>query len=161
MLFENIECGGTFSLAQGNITSPNYPMNYEPNTYCQWLLRTESSHSVLFKFTDFDLEDDCTADSVQIYDGPEKRSDRLLLRTCGSQTIGPGTLNQTRPGFSAPLKSRGNEMLIVMEADHGLQAKGFAAQYSTVSSNIYFIRSECQRTEILFLQYFSLVDQEL
>lgn len=108
-------------------------MNYAANTYCQWLLRTEPSHSVLFKFSDFDLEDDCSSDSVQVYDGSEKRADKLLLKSCGSQNIGTDSGNSTsRPGFTRPLKSTGNEMLIVMEADHGIQAKGFAASYSTV-----------------------------
>lgn len=108
-------------------------MNYPPNTYCQWLLQTESSHSVLLKFTDFDLEDDCATDTVQVYDGPEKRADKLLLKSCGSQIIGPDATNQTkRPGFTEPLKSTGNEMLVIMEADHGIEAKGFAAEYTTV-----------------------------
>lgn len=108
-------------------------MNYPPNSYCQWLIRTESSHSVLLEFSDFDLEDDCSADSVQVYDGPEKRDDKLLLRSCGSQIIGTNAMNETkRPGFTEPLKSSGNEMLVVMEADHGLEAKGFVAQYTTV-----------------------------
>lgn len=108
-------------------------MNYASNTYCQWLLRTEPSHAVLLKFTDFDLEDDCSADSVQVYDGPEKRADKLLLKSCGSQIIGSDATNQTkRPGFTEPLKSSSNEMLVIMEADHGVEAKGFAAEYTTV-----------------------------
>lgn len=134
------ECGGTYTLAQGNITSPNYPRNYDPNTYCQWLLRTEPSHSILFKFMDFDLEDDCTSDSVQIYDGSKKRSDKLLLQSCGSQIISQDANNRTteRPGFTIPLISTGNEMLIVMEADHGIQAKGFSAQFTTVTNIEHF-----------------------
>lgn len=71
---------------------------------------------------------------VQVYDGPEKRPDKLLLKSCGSQTIWPDSTNQTkRPGFTEPLKSTGNEMLVIMEADHGIEAKGFAAEYSTVN----------------------------
>lgn len=135
-------------------------MNYEPNTYCQWLLRTEPSHSILLKFTDFDLEDDCSADSVQVYDGPEKRSEKLLLRTCGSQSIFSDSSNQTaRPGFNRPLKSQSNEMLVVMEADHGLQAKGFAAEYSTVAriSKLTVPRNEVNKNLIVFMC--SLVDR--
>lgn len=30
-----LECGGNFTIVQGNITSPNYPNNYEPHTHCQ------------------------------------------------------------------------------------------------------------------------------
>lgn len=122
-------------MAQGNITSLNYPNNYEPNTNCQWLLRTEPSHTISFQFTDFDLEDhNCEADYVLIYDGFERKDEKLLLnRTCGSQTFGPDATNQTnRPGFNVPLKSQSNEMLVVMESDETTQAKGFAAQFETV-----------------------------
>lgn len=121
-------------MAQGNITSLNYPNNYEANTNCQWLLRTEPSHTISFQFTDFDLEDqNCEADYVLIYDGAERKDDKLLLKTCGSQTFGPDATNQTnRPGFTKPLKSQSNEMLVVMESDDNIQAKGFAAQFETV-----------------------------
>lgn len=97
-------------------------------------MRTEPSHSILFKFTDFELENDCSSDSVQIYDGVEKADDKLLLKSCGIHaTALSNVLNETGPpGFTEPLKSTGNAMLIIMEADHGLEAKGFSAQYSTV-----------------------------
>lgn len=116
----------------GIITSPNYPVNYEPNMYCQWLLRTEPSHSILFKFSDFELEDDCSSDSVQIYDGSERRDDKLLLKACGTHATSNATNQTAQPGFTESLKSTGNEMLVVMEADHGIEDKGFSAQYSTV-----------------------------
>lgn len=130
----HLGCGGNFTMINGNITSPNYPHNYESNTYCQWLLRTEPSHSILFKFSDFELENDCSADSVQIYDGSERRDDKLLLKSCGIHaTSTTNSTNQTgQLGFTKPLKSSGNAMLIIMEADNGIEAKGFSAQYSTV-----------------------------
>lgn len=72
------------------------------------------------------------ADYVRIYDGPEQNEDKLLLRTCGSQTIDGDSGNQTRFAFSKPLKSQGNEMLVVMDTDSDVQAKGFSARYKTV-----------------------------
>ncbi|XP_055295203.1 cubilin homolog [Sitodiplosis mosellana] len=126
------QCGGIFASAQGNITSLNYPNNYPENIHCQWLLRTEVSHTISFQYTDFDLEDRCTDDHVSIYDGSEMNEDKLLLKTCGSQTFGPDSGNQTaRPGFTKPLKSSANEMLIVMETDSSVTAKGFAAKFET------------------------------
>lgn len=81
------------------------------------------------------LENDCQTDTVQVYDGHDKSNDKLLLKSCGTQTIDPNATNITsRPGFTMPLTSTGNEMLIVMEADHGVQAKGFAAKYATVKN---------------------------
>lgn len=128
-----LECGGVLTTSQGRITSLNYPNNYAPSTSCQWLLQTETSHTIEFKFTDFDLEDqNCTADFVSIYDGSERRNDKLLLKTCGSQTIGPDTTNQTRLAFTKPLRSSGNEMLVIMETDDTIEAKGFDAGFATV-----------------------------
>lgn len=130
------KCGGNFTMVSGNITSPNYPQNYNPHTYCQWLLRTEPSHSILFKFSDFELEPDCATDTVQIYDGSEISEDKLLFKRCGTHaTAASSSTNGTgEPGLTEPLKSTGNVMLIIMESDYALQAKGFSAQYSTVSS---------------------------
>lgn len=131
------KCGGIFAVAQGNITSLNYPNNYPGSTNCQWLLRTEASHTLSFQFTDFDLEDqNCMADYVSIYDGSEMKEEKLLLKTCGSQTFGPDSVNQTvRLGFNKPVRSTGNEMLVVMETDDTIEAKGFAAQFETVFEN--------------------------
>lgn len=126
-------------MVQGNITSPRYPNSYEAHTYCQWLLRTEPSHSILFKFTDFELENDCAGDSVQIYDGSEKSDDKLLLKSCGTHATAPSSTNETaQPGFTEPLKSTSNVLLVIMEADYAVQAKGFAAQYSTVCLHLFY-----------------------
>lgn len=55
-----------------------------------------------------------------MYDGHEKRADKLLLdRTCGTRMP-----NET-------LRSESNEMLVIMEADIHIEAKGFAAEYET------------------------------
>lgn len=60
-------------------------------------------------------------------------ANKRLLNACGSQTTATISQNQTvRPGFNTPLRTESNEMLIIMEADHGMQAKGFSAEYSTV-----------------------------
>lgn len=127
------KCGGNFTMLSGNITSPNYPNNYNAHTYCQWLLRTEPSHSILFKFSDFELEPDCATDTVQIYDGSEISGNKLLFKKCGTHATAPSSANGTgEPGLTESLKSTGNVMLIVMESDYALQARGFAAQYSTV-----------------------------
>lgn len=109
------------------MTSQNYPNNYEPSTKCEWLLRTEPTHTLAFQFTDFDLEDsaNCSTDSVKIYDGAEIIESRLLMNVCGSQI-------RNTTGFSSPLKSQSNEMLIVMETNDNVQAKGFSAQYEMV-----------------------------
>lgn len=105
-------------------------------------MRTEPSHSISFKFSDFELESDCSADSVQIYDGSEMNEDKLLLKSCGIHATAPSSRNETaQPGFTAPLKSTGNVMLIIMEADYAVQGKGFSAKYSTVCPFEIVVRS--------------------
>lgn len=137
---------------EGKITSPNYPNNYPANTYCQWLLRTEPSHSIQFQFLDFDLEDDCSSDSVQIYDGSIKTADKRLLKSCGSRSTGLISPNQTAVrGFNIPLRTESNEMLIIMEADHGVQAKGFSAEYKTVSQQLFANQRKVMETNKLLL----------
>lgn len=79
------------------------------------------------------MENDCVTDTVQVYDGSEISEEKLLLKKCGIQATAPSSTNDTAsPGFTEPLKSTGNVLLIVMEADHAIQAKGFSAEYSTV-----------------------------
>lgn len=122
-----VECGGIFSTLKGTITSPNYPKNYDSNTFCQWLLRTEPNHSMTLKFSDFDLEQspNCTRDSVKVYDGSVANEYKLLLNVCGNK-LPNGT------GFSTPLKSTNNEMLVVMASNDNFESKGFSADFETV-----------------------------
>lgn len=107
----------------------NYPNNYESNSHCEWLIRTEPTHSISFTFNDFDLQktDNCSADVVRIYDGSQKRDDNILLQICGND-IHNGT------GFDTPLKSKTNELLVVMDTDNAFESKGFAASYQPVIS---------------------------
>lgn len=104
----------------GRITSPNYPNNYGPDLYCEYLVRTEPAHTLILTFVDFDLEHtvDCTDDFVRVYDGAEKRDDRVLL-------------NNTCLPPNNTVVSRSNELLLIMKSDHHIDAKGFRAEFET------------------------------
>lgn len=119
-------------MPEGNISSINYPNNYESNSHCEWLIRTEPSHTISFLFNDFDLQntDNCTDDVVRVYDGSNKRDDKLLLKACGNENKGIG--------FEKPLRSDSNELLVVMDADASFESKGFAATYSPVLIRLKF-----------------------
>lgn len=119
-----IECGGIFSLPNGQISSPNYPKNYEADTTCEWLLLTEPAHSMTLKFMDFDIErsENCIHDSVKIYSGRAQHEDKLIQTLCGNE------INTT-----SLIKSSTNEMLVVMQTDSSFEAKGFLAKYEPVS----------------------------
>lgn len=124
-----LECGGKFTLPQGNINSPNYPNNYDSKLKCEWLLQTEPSHSILLQFTDFDIQSsvNCSADVLRIYDGMIIDANKVIFQSCGFMDSSNGT------GFkNLPIKSTSNSMLIVFESDDQFESKGFAAQYEMV-----------------------------
>lgn len=122
-----LECGGLFTLSEGNITSMHYPNNYESHSHCEWLIRTEPSHAISLLFNDFDLQisENCSADVVKVYEGSEKRDDKVLLQVCGNG-------NQNGTGFGKPLISETSELLVVMDSDDSFESKGFSATYEPV-----------------------------
>lgn len=108
-------------MIEGLISSPNYPKNYDSGLHCEYLIRTEPSHTLRLEFTDFDIERTarCTDDYIMIYDGPEQLGHKILAdRMCGN--VVNGTYNSTN-----------SEMLVVFHSDHGVEAKGFEAKFVT------------------------------
>lgn len=113
------DCGGVFVGQSGFIYSANYPKIYNPNQICEWQIKTDESHSLLLRFMDLDLEktDNCTKDSLEIFDPVSKKS---LWRGCESQI--------PENNF---FKSDYNQLLVVMKAGPGtVHAKGFKANYT-------------------------------
>ncbi|KAL0113327.1 hypothetical protein PUN28_012468 [Cardiocondyla obscurior] len=113
-----LKCGGKFTTISGLIHSANYPQNYPHVQNCEWLLEVDSNHLVNLTFLDFDIESskNCSDDYVKIFDGATR--DAPLLGThCG---------NQLPPIYI----SNSNQMLVVMDSDSIISAKGFQAQYS-------------------------------
>ncbi|XP_012062648.1 PREDICTED: cubilin [Atta cephalotes] len=113
-----IICGGKFTTISGIIHSANYPQNYPHIVNCEWLLEVDNNHLVNLTFLDFDVENskNCSDDFVKIFDGSTK-NDPLLGTHCG---------NQLPPVYV----SSSNQMLVVMQSDSIISAKGFKAQYS-------------------------------
>ncbi|TGZ53188.1 Cubilin [Temnothorax longispinosus] len=113
-----IGCGGKFTAISGIIHSANYPQNYPHVQNCEWLLEVDSNHLVNLTFLDFDVENswNCSDDFVEIFDGPTKNNSLLGIH-CS---------NQLPPIYL----SSSNQMLVVMQSDSIISAKGFKAQYS-------------------------------
>ncbi|CRL00998.1 CLUMA_CG014207, isoform A [Clunio marinus] len=113
------KCGGSFVGTSGTIATPKYPTeNYENNQICEWNIKTDPSHSILFQFTDFDLESstNCTKDYVEIYD-PIFNS--TLWKGCGNQMP-----NQTS------FRSKRNELNVRLVSDDEITAKGFKGNFT-------------------------------
>ncbi|XP_077306325.1 low choriolytic enzyme-like [Lithobates pipiens] len=117
-LFIPNTCKGILTLTapQGIITSPNFPKNYNNNTYCQWTISTTSK--IKITFTDFDVDGDmksgCT-DELNIYDS------QYMFVAYGRFYCG-----QTLP---ASFISRGNIMQIIFTSDSTISRRGFRLIY--------------------------------
>ncbi|XP_052870861.1 cubilin homolog [Anopheles cruzii] len=117
----NAACGGRITLHQGFISSPNYPSNYPTNASCEWLIKTDASHTLLLTITDLAIERsaNCTNDALQVYDGSVRAADKLLLVVCGTES------NTTT------VTSTAHEMLLTFTSNEMYEAKGFRANFAT------------------------------
>ncbi|XP_017289814.1 cubilin [Kryptolebias marmoratus] len=84
-------CGGSFSSNQGEITSPNWPNDYQAQTVCTWRISLPASGRVHVVFTHFQLQAKVLGkclDYVEIFNGEGMT---LLGQFCGSTL--PPTFN--------------------------------------------------------------------
>ncbi|BHF62984.1 Bone morphoproteintic protein 1 [Sparganum proliferum] len=74
-----VSCVHYIKADEGNISSPDYPNNYPPNSYCIWRIEVPVGFSVLLTFESFDLEEetDCRFDYLEIFDGSSECSPKL------------------------------------------------------------------------------------
>lgn len=75
-------CGGRFISNQGEVTSPNWPSDYNAQSVCTWLINVPSAESIRVAFTDFELQavnlfGNCV-DYVEIFNGETMASLGLL-----------------------------------------------------------------------------------
>lgn len=76
-------CGGSFSSNQGEITSPNWPNDYQAQSVCTWRITIPSAKSVHVAFTHFELQavnmlGKCI-DYVEVFNGETMKSLGWLL----------------------------------------------------------------------------------
>ncbi|KAL9955436.1 hypothetical protein ACROYT_G036764 [Oculina patagonica] len=112
-------CGGIRTQVAGVISSSNFPHNYRSSTTCVWKITIESANHIKLNFTDFDLENSsgCEHAYVRVYDGLNT-TDPSLGTFCGSE-------------IPTGVRSSGNQMLVVFQANRGDKFKGFRAYYDS------------------------------
>ncbi|XP_007562022.2 ovochymase-2 [Poecilia formosa] len=115
-------CGGRFSSNQGEITSPNWPSDYNAQSACTWHINVPSAESIHVAFTDFELQavnmfGNCV-DYVEIFNGETMAS---LGRFCGFAPPSP---------FAIP----GNTAVIRFLSNGADQQKGFRGYWTTDAS---------------------------
>lgn len=121
LTYESIlsDCGGLFVGTSGIISTPKYPkQNYDNNKICEWNIKTDASHSIVFQLMDFDLEDsvNCTNDYLEVSD---PIFNTVLWRGCGNQMP-----NQTI------FKSQRNELNVKLKTNDMDNAKGFIGNFT-------------------------------
>lgn len=92
------------------VLSPHYPHNYEPSTYCEWIIEVEEHHTIEIDFEELDIEQEstCVHDSLKFYNDDED----LFFTACGN----------TLPSQQI---SKSHTIKVVFETDDSISSKGF------------------------------------
>ncbi|XP_072020163.1 LOW QUALITY PROTEIN: cubilin-like [Amphiura filiformis] len=121
-------CGSTLiaSDTQANFSSPGYPVSYQNNLDCRWIIESPVGTTIRFNITDISIEYHyiCYYDSVKVYDGLTTDM-RELGSFCG-RVLPP-----------APLYSSSNALLVVFHSDSYVNDTGFAATYQSYCGGSY------------------------
>ncbi|EFX88478.1 hypothetical protein DAPPUDRAFT_95239 [Daphnia pulex] len=109
-------CGGFVTHSFGNITSPNYPSNYDDMLNCKWHFQVPSSNRILFQFYKL-FRTEQGYDRVSIYDGISN-SARLIVELTGNDSL------------SQIFTTTSNTATVRFTTDSSLNFAGFALYYS-------------------------------
>ncbi|XP_053208504.1 cubilin-like [Panonychus citri] len=114
-----VGCGGEIIESEGELVSPNYPDSYPNGLNCLWTIHGKPGHKIEMYIYEYHIERN---DSLQIFDGPNTRSHRLLNLS--------GRLYK-----QLEVLTTRNEATIFLEVDENFNGKGFRLYYKVVRSN--------------------------
>uniref|UniRef100_A0AAX7T7I4 CUB and Sushi multiple domains 1 n=1 Tax=Astatotilapia calliptera TaxID=8154 RepID=A0AAX7T7I4_ASTCA len=109
-------CGSNLRGPRGVITSPNYPVQYENNAHCVWVITAMDAEKVIkLSFEEFDLERGY--DTLTVGDGGKIGDTRRVLT-----------------GSSVPdlIVSLSNQMWLHLQSDDTIGSAGFKAVYEEI-----------------------------
>ncbi|KAF7212586.1 CUB and sushi domain-containing protein 1 isoform X2 [Nothobranchius furzeri] len=112
-------CGSNLRGPKGVITSPNYPVQYENNAHCVWVITAMDSEKVIkLSFEEFDLERGY--DTLTVGDGGKIGDTRRVLYVL--------------TGTSVPdlIVSLSNQMWLHLQSDDTIGSAGFKAIYEEI-----------------------------
>lgn len=114
-----VGCGGTFTAASGQITSPNYPQRYADNLACDYTITAAEDTYIIGTFVDkFDIENHplCVYDRVAAFQG-NSSSGTPLGRFCGNKLPNPIVSRQA--------------LFLQFRTDSSISRAGFKLNYTT------------------------------
>jgi len=108
-------CIHRLTATQGEITSPNYPSNYDNDQECMYLIEGAPGSTIELTFVDFDIE----IENLCRYDAVEVRKDDI-------NSVGEKFCGNTLPAVQI---SSSNQMLVSFTSDYSVNGRGFRATY--------------------------------
>ncbi|XP_070545496.1 tolloid-like protein 1 isoform X2 [Ptychodera flava] len=110
-------CGGEITKESGQLQSPNFPDDYQPNKECIWKITMPERYSVGISFLSFEIErhDSCIYDYLEVRDGHDDDS-KLIGRYCGYN-------------IPTDIQSTNNKMTVKFVSDGSVNKGGFSAQF--------------------------------
>ncbi|KAH8352319.1 hypothetical protein KR084_003439, partial [Drosophila pseudotakahashii] len=116
-------CNGRLSSISGSLKYPPKGAQYEHNSQCIWVIRTNESLVLNVTFNSFDLEDStaCRFDWLQVNDGGSA-ADRVIGRYCGSQLPRGGNI-----------VSSGNQLYVLFRSENSTVKEGFDLTWNSIN----------------------------
>ncbi|XP_061076047.1 LOW QUALITY PROTEIN: CUB and sushi domain-containing protein 3-like [Conger conger] len=112
-------CGSNLQGPSGTFTSPNFPIQYESNSQCVWIITASNPNKVIqINFEEFDLE--IGYDTLTIGDGGEVGDPRAVL--------------QVLTGSFVPdlIVSMSHQMWLHLQSDESVGSIGFKINYKEI-----------------------------
>ncbi|RWS21660.1 Cubilin-like protein, partial [Leptotrombidium deliense] len=100
--------------------SPNYPLAYNHDAVCEWIIHVSKGSRVSVQLMDVDfevIEQSCSDDYLEFYDGNSDRSP-IIRKVCKLESNGA-------------IMSTKNVMFIKFQTDSRISYRGFRLQYTT------------------------------
>ncbi|KAG8517384.1 Deleted in malignant brain tumors 1 protein, partial [Galemys pyrenaicus] len=116
----NHSCGDFLTQPSGHFSSPSYPGNYPNYARCVWDIQVQNNHVVTIVFRDVQLENACSYDYIQVFDGPHQSSP-LIARVCD--------------GAQSSFTSSSNFMSVRFVSDGSVTRRGFQVDYYSRPAN--------------------------
>ena len=133
-------CGGNYAGAQsGNLSTPNYPLNYPDSSNCVWIIHCPYYHYVTVSLPKVSIEFDktCAFDYLVFFDGPSTDGSTLNPQTSGVDLKKPRVCGE---GSDLHWKSSGHSITAKFVSDDSTSAKGFTGTWRCVPKSCKYLR---------------------